>query len=153
MKKFICNLIFLSLMLPSIFLSADETKPKNITGEKNLTKKQKYEATPEYFASLKDDKLCLVAGKIYRSTKNQMSETLNNMEAEIYKRKLINDDSLAYIFKKSLRIGANECEIYAAFGFPDDINRSVNLNHVHKQFVYGRNYIYTDDGIVTSWQD
>lgn len=38
-------------------------------------------------------------------------------------------------------------------GRPDEINRTVTRNTTHEQWVYGRNYIYVDNGIVSAWQD
>ncbi len=139
------------LLLALLILSAPV-----LSNELNYTKtskKTKYESTPEYFYNLKNDALCVKAGKIYRGTKNQESDVFKNMEAEINKRKLIDPEHLQWIFKKTLNLGANECEILASLGLPDNINRSVNANNISKQFVYGNIYIYTENGIVTSWQD
>ena len=137
MPRFAWILLFLASMLFSIAAVA----------------KEKYETSPVYFANLKDTQLCLKAGKIYRGIKNQESDIFKNMEAEINKRKLINKDHLAWIFKKTLNIGANECEMLAALGLPDNVNRTVSTNHINKQYIYGGNYIYIEDGLVTSWQD
>jgi hypothetical protein len=52
-------------------------------------------------------------------------------------------------------IGDPENKIQKILGEPDRINRSVTSTHVSKQYVYGNGtkYIYTEDGIVTSFQD
>lgn len=142
------NKVFLFFLVALISLASNAEG-----GKKPTSKKAKYETTAEYFATLKNDQLCLKAGKIYRNTKNQESDVFKNMETEINKRGLIKQEHLKWVFDKTLNLGANECVIYAALGLPDGINRSVSAGSIHKQYVYGRTYIYTEDGIVTSWQD
>ena len=55
-------------------------------------------------------------------------------------------------------IGMTECELLAARGAPSTVNRSVSSYGERKQYVYrsyaGQTvYVYTRDGLVTSWQD
>ena len=40
-----------------------------------------------------------------------------------------------------------------SWGQPDDINRSVGSWGVHEQWVYGDEYLYFENGKLTSWQD
>lgn len=41
----------------------------------------------------------------------------------------------------------------AAWGSPDDINRSVGSFGPHEQWVCGSTYLYFEDGVLTSFQD
>ena len=56
-------------------------------------------------------------------------------------------------------MGMNSCELIAAWGYPNDQNRSVNRLGTQTQWVYnyisgsGPTYVYTENQIVTSWQD
>ncbi|MBE9509118.1 MAG: hypothetical protein IMY86_13860 [Chloroflexi bacterium] len=53
----------------------------------------------------------------------------------------------------------SELALLAAWGSPESINRTVGVWGEHRQYVYptGRayhnKYVYTQDGIVTSYQD
>lgn len=49
--------------------------------------------------------------------------------------------------------GMNPAQVRAAWGRPDNINRTVLPGHTSEQWVYGDTYLYFDDGILTSWQD
>jgi hypothetical protein len=52
-----------------------------------------------------------------------------------------------------LRIGAGESSMLFKYGRPEKVNRTVSAAGVHKQIIYPDLTIYTEDGIVTSWQD
>ena len=58
---------------------------------------------------------------------------------------------------KHIYIGDPESKIRDVMGEPDDINRTVNSGKVRKQYVFCRShkniYIYTENGIVTAFQD
>ena len=41
----------------------------------------------------------------------------------------------------------------SSWGKPDDIHKSVGSWGIHEQWVYGHQYLYFEDGILTSWQD
>ncbi|WP_372825511.1 hypothetical protein [Polaromonas sp.] len=76
--------------------------------------------------------------------------------AEAIRRGLSFDRKL--VMEQKIRIGMSECGVYAAWGTPSDVNRTVGSWGVHKQFVYGssgssRNYIYIQNGRVSSFQD
>jgi len=55
--------------------------------------------------------------------------------------------------ERALRLNDTTCHLYAAWGRPDENNRSVNAYAVHIQHVFGRRYIYTVNDRITSWQD
>ena len=54
-----------------------------------------------------------------------------------------------------IAIGMPTCIMYATIGKPNKENKTVNAYRTHIQHVYrGKNlYVYTDNGIITSWQD
>jgi hypothetical protein len=54
---------------------------------------------------------------------------------------------------KQLHIGDAEFRIKEIYGEPKRINRTVTGGREHKQYVYDGFYIYTDDGIVTAFED
>lgn len=55
--------------------------------------------------------------------------------------------------EKTVYIGDNQEKVLRVMGKPDRVNRTVTKNSIHEQWVYGRTYIYLDNGVVTSWQD
>lgn len=68
-------------------------------------------------------------------------------------RKLSFDDK--YVQNKSIRIGMTTCMLYAALGEPRTENRTTGSWGQHIQHVYGshRDYVYSENGRVTGWQD
>jgi hypothetical protein len=50
-------------------------------------------------------------------------------------------------------LGMTQEMVLAGWGRPNDINRSVGAWGVHEQWVYPANYLYFEDGVLTSWQD
>ncbi len=57
------------------------------------------------------------------------------------------------VMGKSVRIGASQCDVYAALGPPSVRNRTVNAFGESLQLVYGRLLVYVSRGVVTAWQD
>jgi hypothetical protein len=63
-------------------------------------------------------------------------------------------DECITVAKHHVKIGMNKEMCIAAWGRPEDINRSVGSWGTHEQWVYGsRNYLYLENGILTSWQN
>lgn len=55
---------------------------------------------------------------------------------------------------KQIMIGMTKEMVLDSWGDPKDINRSVGSWGVHEQWVYGNNqYLYFENGKLTSWQD
>lgn len=114
-----------------------------------LAKKQKnYEKDmlkPENMAKVDDQDACIKAGKEIRSGKP------DNWQNEIRRRSLsLSRDNVR---ARSFNIGSTVCEVYASLGMPSKVNRTVRKNYVRKQIVYSGVYIYTENDVVTSWQD
>jgi hypothetical protein len=65
------------------------------------------------------------------------------------------------INQHQIQLGMTGDMVKASWGEPDDINRSVGSWGVHEQWVYGcyyewcnpPQYLYFENGILTSWQD
>jgi hypothetical protein len=57
------------------------------------------------------------------------------------------------IKNEEISIGMNKDMVLMSWGYPDEINRDVGKWGVHEQWIYGDNYLYFENGILTSWQD
>lgn len=100
---------------------------------------------PENIFKVDDQDACVKAGKEIRSGKQE------NWQNEIKRRSLsLSRDNVK---ARSFNIGSTLCEVYASLGKPSKINRTVRKNYVRKQVVYSGVYIYTENDVVTSWQD
>lgn len=84
------------------------------------------------------------------------SEAVVQLENELLRRG-ISEDELALMRDGRIRVGMSVAGLYGAWGRPTEENRTVSQYGVHIQHVYEsghrRSYVYTDDGVVTSWQD
>ena len=60
-----------------------------------------------------------------------------------------------YIRERRVRIGMTECAVFAALGKPDTANSTHRAQGRSTQLVYRekRMYVYTEGGVVQSWQD
>lgn len=62
------------------------------------------------------------------------------------------------ILNNEVKLGMIREQVLASWGKPDDINRSVGSWGIHEQWIYQRGdysaqYLYFENGILTSWQD
>ena len=58
------------------------------------------------------------------------------------------------VAEKKIAIGMTRAEAVFSLGTPQTINNTTTSKGKHEQWVYSlTNYIYVDDGIVTSYQD
>ncbi|MBY0473235.1 hypothetical protein K2Q00_03070 [Patescibacteria group bacterium] len=57
------------------------------------------------------------------------------------------------ILEKKVAIGMSPEQARAAWGEPDHVNRTITADGTNEQWVYGSNYIYFDDGILSSIQN
>ena len=63
-------------------------------------------------------------------------------------------DDCQTIVEGKIRIGFTQDQAIAAWGRPDDINRTVGSWGTHEQWCYGMStYLYFEDGVLTSFQD
>lgn len=57
------------------------------------------------------------------------------------------------IKERKITIGMTPKQAILSWGKPDDINRTVGSWGKYEQWVYGSNYLYFENGKLTSWQD
>lgn len=56
------------------------------------------------------------------------------------------------IGNKEIMLGMTKAMVIESWGQPDSINKTVGSWGVHEQLVYGSNYVYIENNLVTSWQ-
>jgi hypothetical protein len=57
------------------------------------------------------------------------------------------------IMSKLIWIGMTKEMARESWGEPKDIHRTVTASSIHEQWVYSGEYLYFENGILTSWQD
>lgn len=80
------------------------------------------------------------------------------MTAELKRRKLVPESDWEFIENNKIGIGMTETGLYISWGYPRKVNESGGSYGTHKQLIYdrgkhSRQYVYTENGIVTSWQN
>jgi len=102
-------------------------------------------------AKIPESKHCSALGKALRGTDQEFSRAMIQRTADL-QLGILNPDQQETIKKRRIQIGMSPCMAVAAWGRPDDINRSVGSFGVHEQWVYPANYLYFEDGVLTSFQ-
>jgi len=99
--------------------------------------------------------LCAAYGHMY-TTQSQKEKIMN----ELNRRNAITSQEWDLIHAKKIRVGMSRCALYASWGSPIKVNKSGGSWGSHIQHVYGMysqystpNYVYTENGKVTSWQN
>lgn len=116
--------------------------------------------SPERWARASDKGLCEWVGA------QTIRKSHRDGVQELVRRRKVRPEAVATIHARKLAIGMNSCEMVAAVGPPTDQNRSVSAWGTRTQWVYDYYggtvragsykrplYIYTENQIVTSWQD
>ncbi len=98
-----------------------------------------------------ESKHCSALGKALRGTDHEFSRAMIQRTADL-QLGILNPDQQETIKKQRIQLGMTPCMAIAAWGRPDDINRSVGSFGVHEQWVYPANYLYFQDGVLTSFQ-
>ena len=101
--------------------------------------------------------ICLLAWNIGIASDNIREQALVKANAEL----VVQHPSWPWtvINEHKIRLGMTTEMVQASWGHPRHINRSVGSWGVHEQWVYGgyegfsSQYLYFDDGILTSWSD
>lgn len=81
-----------------------------------------------------------------------------NVEMELIRRKIFSEYEWSLIEQNKIGIGMSELALKLSWGIPRTINTSVGSWGTHKQWVYRRcpsckaQYVYTENGKITSWQ-
>lgn len=121
--------------------------------------RRKKKDAPRNISKLAKLDFCDLYGRVLRDELEDSSEInyfdnahlLKVVRPEAKKRGITLNDKK--IKSKVVNIGMNICSMYASLGMPEDENRSVGSWGVHIQHVYSELYVYTQNGIITSWQD
>lgn len=113
--------------------------------DKIATEKMRKELLPENMALLEVHEVCIKAGK------SANSDSFKHWIAELNRRGIKFDEPS--IRSRSIKIHGYECDVFAAYGLPNRYNRTVTVHGTSIQFVYKRDYVYTDNGIITAWSD
>ena len=140
----------------------DDYKDKKYTElKKNLDLLQQYHPDAQEYAT---------ANGIYEQGLKEQEAARKRAEAEAAKREAeriakmkpierimekfgCDKETATLIHQRRVRIGMTAEQCRAAWGRPNDINRSVGLYGVHEQWCYDGSYLYFDDGILTSYQN
>lgn len=116
--------------------------------------------------NLTSDEFCIAYGEVSRGDKLRMlgaegyvdGEVLSILKKQAKYRKLNIDDAM--VINQRIYIGMTRCMLYASLGRPAFENRTVGRWGVHSQHVYRKygfvksdEYVYTENGRVTGWQD
>lgn len=124
--------------------------------EKDHAYEEKFKAeAPEKLKKMDVTTFCVIYGRSLRGEEmNQYlafngSQSIISAEAKRRKMKV----SIDLVKKEKIRIGMNLCGLYASWGRPQEENRTVGNWGVHIQHIYEGGYVYTENGVVASWQD
>lgn len=123
---------------------AEKNRRDKIAAE-NKAERIRKELLPENLALLKEHEVCIKAGKY------SAHEGFSNIISDLKRRGTKYDETS--IRNKQIKINGYECDVFSAYGLPERYNRRVSAAGTSIQFVYKRTYIYTDNGIITSWSD
>lgn len=143
-----------NLSAPCVGLTAEEARLKE--EQARLDEERRRFEAPNILKSMPKNEFCAAYGKGIREGEVEgigaLSDIMKLLKKELTRRKIKLDDSL--VRKGHIKLGISECQLYASWGLPEDQNQSVGRWGVHTQHVYGLgNYVYTENGRVTSWQD
>lgn len=89
-----------------------------------------------------------------RKKESEKSSAYRKRKEYVEKNNSLTDVVKKAILAEKVVIGMTKEDVEASWGKPKDINRTVGSWGVHEQWVYGSsNYLYFEDGKLTSWQD
>ena len=115
--------------------------------------------------------ICLVVISTFASCvsvfKRSEQRNAERRQAFVQARPELNGDTRNHILAGEIAIGMTSEEVVASWGRPHEVNRTVGSWGVHEQWVYGynkhygsgvtgfisTNYLYIENGELTSWQD
>lgn len=112
---------------------------------------------PSELRAMAPSEFCIQYGQTLRGNIPEAYSMVKNIpllfDAEAKWRRTRIDKNL--VKSRLIRIGINQCALYASWGYPKSQNRTVGSWGVHIQHVYGDfgPYVYTENGRVTSWQN
>lgn len=136
---------------------AKDSLEKNKQEEKNIWIMRATAQAPLEIQALSTEDFCVQYGMILRKDIPEKYSSVDGIlrifDSEAKKRKLKLEKSL--VISRVIKIGIDQCDLYASWGRPMDKNRSVGSWGVHYQYIYGQfgPYVYTKNNRVVSWQD
>lgn len=80
-------------------------------------------------------------------------EELNEKGKKYFKEHPERSDFKDTVVNKKICIGMTKEEVLLSWDRPKDIHRTVTANSTHEQWIYGKQYLYFDNEILTTWQD
>jgi len=138
------------------YISPKKAKKRKIN-QKRIRDKKRY--SPPNISKISTNKLCLKFRDVVNSKGSPGNVLLDkNIYKELKKRGFKTKD-INKARKGVVSIGAPVCMLYATWGKPDQENRTVNkyvtrIQHVYPgSSKYKKNYFYSSNGKITSWQD
>lgn len=80
------------------------------------------------------------------------------IRAELEKRSAVPETDWAQIDRRQIQIGMNACAALAAWGNPSDIHETATgsgdfIQWVYGDPLYGAQYLYFENGVITSFQN
>jgi len=98
---------------------------------------------------------CSKLGSAVRASGKARFEGVIETRVYLSNKHQVNGIDWGTIEQRGLRVGLDECSVSAAPGEPDTMNRTNSAYGRSVQWVYRakRAYVYTDNGIVRTWQE
>jgi hypothetical protein len=126
---------------------AKNAEAKDRAAKAEAARRQEEERRAKFVAALptaSDNQLCAEVRK-----PNGIPEALQ----EIVRRKTYPAADVSTIATHQIRIGMSEAALFCSWGQADQVNRTVTAAGERKQLIYGRQFVYTDNGVITAFQD
>ncbi len=111
---------------------------------------------PSRLRQMRTSDLCLFVGQRYRDHEVEGGPVDQSVLPAIWNELKARSISIDFVrsIRREIVIGDGVCQLLASKGLPVDINRTVNKSGTRAQYVYpGRLYVYTENGVVTAYQD
>lgn len=97
----------------------------------------------------------------YGETCVKLNKVRERLERKLYAENGVNQRIINAIMERKIILGMTKKDVIASWGQPNDINKTVTTYGTDEQWVYGfislysdtLQFLYFDDGILTSWQD
>lgn len=123
---------------------------------------EKFQAKIDYYSDKKKEADAMARARrrkaeelaLYSKSNEELCFYQSDKTFEILKgRKAFTPTEWRLINRKKFKIGSKATVLACAWGKPDKVNRDVGSWGIRRQWIYGTTYVYTKNGIVTSWSD
>ncbi len=129
--------------------------PEEVQSRLHRIKSDLTSQAPAKLKKLDKEDFCIAYGQALRGESitdfGSGPDLANLVKAEARRRKYAFNESDTK--KQEIKTGMSLCQLYASWGYSNTQNRTVGSWGTHIQHVYGNQYVYTENGRVTSWQD